>query len=78
MIIDHTHQKPIPDYALLALVNILMNYEIFLSRATIARWEEIVHIGRGLSRWHKITLDAKTTVQDQSPESSRSTKEPTS
>lgn len=46
-----SQQRSISYYALIALVNTLMNYKIFLSLATTARWERNVHIDRGLQQW---------------------------
>lgn len=45
---QRSHQMSTSNYALLALVNSIMNYEIFSSHATTARWERIVHIDWGL------------------------------
>lgn len=44
---ERSHQRSIPGYALLTLVNILMNYEIFLSHVTTAKWQRILNTGRG-------------------------------
>lgn len=50
-------QSSIFDYALLTLVNTLMNDEVFSSRVTTARWERnYVHIGRGLRQCNVIGI----------------------